>query len=82
MKTSGAEPIEAQLNKCDAALRAKIKEADLCDYGIKIRDDARVLDQKEIAELRSAQSAWHKNPFLWATVGMLVGAYAGIRAVR
>lgn len=79
---SYAATTDELLNACDKALTAKRKEADLCDYGIKLRDDARMLDQKEIADLRAARSAWYNNSFLWLAVGILAGGYLGIKAAK
>lgn len=62
------------LNSCGLTLKAKQRELDLADLGIKIRDDDRAVLQKENADLRSADSAWYRNPFLWATIGLFVGS--------
>lgn len=70
------------LNACDKALRAKINEAALCDLGVKLRNDEIERVAKENAQLRERNQAWFNNPFLWATIGVLVGAYAGARATR
>lgn len=77
-----AEPIESQLAKCDLALNAKIQEASLCSLGITYRNDEMARLQKQNAELLSKGSAWYNNPFLWATLGVFVGVYAGARATR
>jgi len=84
MSTTGlsAEPIDIQLQKCDAALEAKKEEARICDLGVKIRTDDRVELQKEIAGLRKANSAWYNNPALWAAIGVIAGTYIGARATK
>jgi hypothetical protein len=41
-----------------------------------------MLDQKEIADLRAARSAWYNNSFLWLAVGILAGGYLGIKAAK
>jgi hypothetical protein len=70
------------LKACDEALKAKQRELDLADLGIKIRDQDRIRLQKENAQLRSQSQAWYNNPVVWAAVGMIVGTYVGARATR
>lgn len=79
---AGTPTCDDVLNSCDAALKAKQRELDLADLGIKIRDDDRVRLQKENADLRDRGSAWYQNPAVWAAIGVIVGAYAGARATR
>lgn len=77
-----AEPIESQLAKCDLALNAKIQEASLCGLGVQLRTDELERVTKENAQLRSRGTGLFDNPFVWATLGVLVGAYAGVRVTR
>lgn len=79
----GATPsCEQVLDACDAALKAKQRELDLADLGIKIRDEHRVELQKENARLREESGAWYRNPFVWAAIGVIAGTYVGARATR
>ncbi len=71
-----------KLAACDAALYAKVREADLCNLGVKLRDDELTRVTKENADLRDRGSAWYNSAGLWAAVGVIVGAYAGARATR
>ena len=80
--TSFAATTDELLNACDKALTAKIQEASLCNLGVQLRTDELDRVTKENAELRSRGSAWYQNPFLWAAIGVFVGAYAGARATR
>lgn len=73
---------EEVLNACDAALNAKKRELDLADLGIKIRDEDRERLQTQNARLLERGQAWYENPFIFAAIGVIVGAYAGARAVR
>lgn len=73
---------EEKLATCDAALYAKVKEAELCSLGVQLRTDEMGRLNAENATLRERGSAWYQNPFLWATLGVFVGAYVGTRAVR
>lgn len=75
-------PIEEQLAKCDAALNAKIQEASICGLGVQLRQNELERVTKENADLRSRGSAWYENPFVWAAVGVIVGAYAGAGVTR
>ena len=70
------------LSACDKALKAKQRELDLADLGIKLRDENRQDLLKENAKLREAGSAWYNNPFVWAAIGVIVGTYAGARVTR
>lgn len=69
---------EEKLNACDAALTAKKDEARICDLGVPLRMNEIERLQKENATLREKGSAWYNNPFVWAVLGLVVGA----RAVR
>ena len=84
MSTSvlAADPIDVQLDKCDKALNAKIQEASLCGLGVDLRQNELERVTKENAQLRSRGTGLFDNPFVWATIGVLVGAYAGARATR
>ncbi len=62
------------LDSCDLALKAKQRELDLSDLGVKLRDDNTVQLQKENAQLRDRGQAWYENIFLWAAIGVFVGA--------
>lgn len=77
-----AEPVEEQLRRCDLALNAKKQEASLCDLGVKLRDNEIERVSKENSQLREQSGAWYKNPFVWAAIGVIAGAYAGARATR
>lgn len=79
---AAAPSCDEVLQACDAALKSKEKEIDLANYGIRIRDDSRVDLQKQNDELRSAGTSIWSNPFLWATVGLFVGAYTTSRITR
>lgn len=70
------------LNACDKALRAKVQEASLCDLGVKLRDAEIERVSKENAQLRERNQAWIYNPFMWAAIGVIAGAYAGARATK
>lgn len=82
MSVQSAEPIESQLTKCDAALQAKIQEASLCGLGVQLRQNELERVTKENAQLRERGQAWYNNGFVWAAIGVIVGAYAGARATR
>jgi hypothetical protein len=73
---------EEKLNACDSALYAKVREADLCNLGVQLRQNELERVTKENAELRGSQSAWYNNPFIFAAIGVIFGAYAGARATR
>jgi hypothetical protein len=70
------------LNKCDAALNAKIKEAELCSIGIDFRNKEIERVYKENEELRSKGTGLLNNPFVWTTLGLVVGAFVTSRVVR
>ncbi len=70
------------LNACDKALNAKIQEASLCGLGVQLRQSELERVTKENAQLRERGQAWYNNPFVFAAIGVIVGAYAGARAVR
>lgn len=80
--TSFAATTDELLNACDKALNAKIQEASLCGLGVQLRQNELERVSKENAELRSAGTAWYNNGFVWAAVGVIVGAYAGARATK
>lgn len=80
--TSYAATTDELLNSCDRALNAKIQEASLCGLGVQLRQSELERVTKENATLRERGSAWYSNPFVWAAVGVIFGAYAGARAVR
>lgn len=77
-----AEPVESQLAKCDLALTAKIQEAQLCSLGVQLRSDELERVTKENAQLRSRGTGLFDNVFVWATLGTILGVYAGSRATR
>lgn len=79
---AGTVSCDETLNACDAALKAKQRELDLSDLGIKIRDDDRVRLQTENARLLERGQAWYSNPAIWAALGVIAGTYIGARAVR
>lgn len=73
---------EEKLTACDSALYAKVKEAELCSLGVQLRTDEMGRLNVENATLRERGSAWWSNPFIYAAIGVIVGAYAGARAVK
>lgn len=73
---------DEKLAACDAALYAKVKEADLCNLGVQLRTDEMARLGTENARLRESNQAWHRNPAIWAAIGVIFGVYAGARAVR
>jgi hypothetical protein len=82
MKSSSAASDSELAKACDAALNAKIQEANLCDLGVKLRDNEIERVSKENAQLREKESGLFSNPFTWAAIGVILGAYAGARATR
>lgn len=70
------------LNKCDAALNAKIQEAQLCSVGIDFRNKEIERVYKENEQLRSKGTGLLDNPFVWTTLGLVVGAFVTSRVVR
>jgi hypothetical protein len=82
MSALGADPIDVQLDKCDRALSAKIQEAQLCNLGVQLRTDEMARLNNENSELRKQGTSLLTNPFLWATIGVFVGVFAGARATR
>lgn len=80
--TSLAATSEEKLAACDAALYAKVKEADLCNLGVQLRTDEMARLGTENARLRESNQAWHRNPAIWAAIGVIFGVYAGARATR
>lgn len=70
------------LEACDAGLRAKQRELDLADLGIKIRDEDRVRLQTENAQLQGQSGAWYNNPYFQFVLGAVVGGYLVSRATR
>lgn len=77
-----SETTEIRLNKCDAALRAKINEAELCNLGVKLRDDELSRLSKENTQLRSRGTGLLDNPATWAAIGVIFGVWAGTRVVK
>lgn len=73
---------EEKLTACDAALYAKVKETQLCNLGVELRTSEIERLQKQNADLLDRGTAWYSNSFVWAAVGVIVGAYAGARAVK
>lgn len=67
---------QTQLDKCDAALNAKISEAYLCSIGLDYRNKELERLYKENEALRSKGTGLFDNPAVWATVGLVVGAFA------
>ena len=76
MKIAQAEApsCDKVLQSCDAALKAKQRELDLADLGVKLRSDEIDRLGKENVELRSKGTSIFSNPFLWATIGLFVGS--------
>ena len=68
---------EEKLNACDAALYAKVKEADLCNLGVQLRSNELERISKENTQLRERGTGLFDNPFVWAAVGVIAGAYIG-----
>ena len=81
ISVSAATP-EELAKACDLALTAKKEEASLCGLGVQLRQNELERVTKENADLRSAGTAWYNNGFIWGAVGVILGAYAGARAVR
>jgi hypothetical protein len=79
---SFAATSEDVLAACDRALNAKIQEASLCGLGVQLRTDEMARITKENETLRSSNASLFKNPFVWAAIGVIFGAYAGARATR
>ncbi len=79
---SYAATTNEQLDACDKALNAKIQEADLCDLGVKLRDDELERIGKENTQLRERGTGLFDNPFVWGAIGVIFGTWAGARAVR
>lgn len=76
MRTARAAAPECSvvLGACDSALKAKQRELDLADLGIKIRDDDRKRLIEENRNLQDKGTSIWSNPFLWATIGLFVGS--------
>lgn len=70
------------LGKCDAALRAKMDQVDLCELRIKYRDEEIQRVYKENEMLRNKDRGFFDNPAVWAALGVIAGAFIGARAVR
>ncbi len=79
-----AEPASLNeiLNKCDAALNAKIKEAELCSIGLDFRNKEIDRVYKENEQLRSNGTGLLSNPFVWTTFGLIVGAFVTSKVAR
>lgn len=73
---------EAKLDACRSAVNEQEREIELRKLGIQMRDEERVRLYTENEKLRSAETSWARNPFIWAALGVIIGAYAGARAVR
>jgi hypothetical protein len=58
------------------------KTIELQKLGIQIRQDEMVRLQTENSQIRSQGTSWYSNPFIFAAIGVIVGAYAGARATR
>lgn len=82
LNVSVAATTDEKLVACDAALYAKVKEADLCNLGVQLRQNELERVTKENARLREQGASWWNNPFVFAAIGVIVGAYAGARATR
>lgn len=70
------------LNKCDAALNAKILEASLCAQGLDFRNKEIERLYKENETLRAKGTGLLDNPAVWAAIGVIAGAFATSRIVR
>jgi hypothetical protein len=79
---AGTASCDETLNSCDAALKAKQRELDLSDLGIKIRDEDRERLAKENAQLRERGTGLFDNPFVWAALGVIAGTFIGARTTR
>ena len=82
MSVQSAEPVESQLAKCDAALNAKVQEASLCNLGVKLRTDELTRVNEENMQLRKQGTSLFTNPFVYAAIGVIFGAWAGARVTR
>jgi hypothetical protein len=79
---NGQIPQSSLLDKCDAALEAKILEASLCAQSISLRDKEIERLYKENEKLRERGTGLLDNPAVWATLGLFVGAFVTSRVVR
>lgn len=79
---AGMGSCDETLNACDSALKAKQRELDLADLGVKIRDQDRERLIKENAQLRERGTGLFDNPFVWAALGVIAGTFIGARATR
>lgn len=70
------------LDACRKAVDEQEKTLSLKDYGIQIRQEEVVRLQTENMKLREADTSILRNPFAWAALGVILGAYAGARVVR
>lgn len=70
------------LNACDAALKAKSRELDLADLGVKIRQTEMERLQTQNAKLLERGASWYDNPFIWAAIGVIAGTYIGAKATK
>lgn len=66
----------------DTALNAKIQEASLCNLGVQLRSDEITRLQTQNAKLLDRNTSVWSNPFVYAAIGVIFGAWAGARAVR
>lgn len=77
-----AATAEEKLQACDAALYAQKQSAELCSLGMSLRQDEMSRLNKEVSQLHESGQSWYNNVFVWAAVGVFVGAYVGTGAVR
>lgn len=82
LNSLAADSCEVTLGLCRSAIAEQEKSISLRDYGIQIRQDEVVRLQLENTKLREADTSLFKNPFIWAAVGVILGAYAGARVTR
>lgn len=82
VRVLAADSCEVTLGLCRQAVNEQAKSIDLRDYGIQIRQDEVVRLQVENSKLKEADTSIWKNPFVFAAIGVILGAYAGARATR
>jgi len=82
MRTARAAGADDVIAACDKALNAKIQEASLCGLGVQLRQAELERVNNENMELRKQGTSLFTNPFVYAAIGVIFGAWAGARATR
>jgi hypothetical protein len=70
------------IDKCDAALNAKINEAHLCGIGLDYRNKEIERLYKENEKLRERGTGILDNPAVWAAIGVIAGAFITARVTK